>query len=160
MELGLRLRLTNNSFVHLCPKGYTEEVNNDGSKVFICKHCEKTSKTEQGIKMHNTTKHKKQAAEKRKLKEGDTDDDHDDKKARFTSVLNGPDVSEYEFDPLDMETSSQIGDHLDRTSDIVPNSLETTQNKVRSLWILTILLIKLFQLVQHLKVQTTTKKKI
>ena len=75
--------------------------------------------------MHITTKHKKQA-EKGKKKEDENDDDHDDKKARFASVMDEPDVSDYEFDPLDMETSSQIGgwDHLDKTSDICAEFLK------------------------------------
>ena len=57
---------------------------------------------------------------KRTSNRDDHGGDNEDKKARFGSMLDGPDVSEYEFDPLDMETSSQIGggEHLDKTSDI------------------------------------------
>ena len=37
-------------------EGYTDDVKPDGSKVFICKQCNKEIKTEQGIKAHIKTK--------------------------------------------------------------------------------------------------------
>ena len=40
---------------------FTEIVKVDGSKWFICKQCEKESKTEQGIKCHLSSKHNRRA---------------------------------------------------------------------------------------------------
>ena len=42
------------------------------------------------------------------------------KKQKFGSMINGQDVSDFEFDPFNLETSSQIegSEHLDQTSDI------------------------------------------
>ena len=114
-------------------EGYTEDVKNDGSKVFSCKQCEKEIKTEQGVKMHITTKHKKQSKKRTCPKENDASGVHDDnKKTKFGSVLEDPDETEFEFDSVNMETSSQIGgtDHLDNTSDICADYLRGKPEKL------------------------------
>ena len=103
-------------------EGYTDDIKADGSKVFSCKQCSKEIKTEQGIKAHIKNKHKNQAV-KRTIPldtEEKNQNPEENKKHKFGSMIKGQDVSDFEFDPFNVETSSQIecSEHLDATSDI------------------------------------------
>ena len=113
-------------------EGYTEDMKHDGSKTFSCKQCDKQSNCEKGIKNHITSVHKRQAM-KRTTARNDNAKNEETKKTRFTSIMEEPDVADFEFDPLAMETSSQIGgdEHLDNTTDICAEFLKdkSDQNK-------------------------------
>ena len=109
-------------------EGYTDDIKPDGNKVFSCKQCNKEIKTEQGIKAHIKNKHKNQSV-KRTIPLDTEDknlDAEENKKQKLGSMINEQDVSDFEFDHFNMETSSQIGgsEHLDATSDICAEYLQ------------------------------------
>ena len=101
----------------LTSEGYIEDTKADGSKWFVCKQCDKEIKTEQGIKCHISSKHNKQSlkrinkGDESKVNEETSADDH--KKARY----GAENYEDFEFDPLQCETSSQIAppDILDQS---------------------------------------------
>ena len=102
-------------------EGYTEDIKNDGSKFFTCKQCEKEIKTEQGVKMHITKKHEKEPIKRMSSREDEVVNHMDNKKTRSGSFLSDEhDVSYFEFEYLNMETSSQIDttDNKNETGDI------------------------------------------
>ena len=55
-------------------EGYVEENSKDGNRVYRCKQCEKSIKTENGIKSHISRVHKNQGIKRIALNEGNTDD--------------------------------------------------------------------------------------
>ena len=108
-------------------EGYTEDIKKDGSKVFTCKQCEKEIKTEQGVKMHITKKHEKEPIKRMSSRDDEVGNQVDNKKTRSGSLLSDDqDVTDFDFDPLNMETSSQIdaADDINETVDICADFLQ------------------------------------
>ena len=76
--------------------------------------------------MHITAVHKKQAIKRTSAKNEETLSKFDEKKKSKKTIVDEPDVSDFDFISAEMETSSQIGaeEHLDRTSNICAEVLQ------------------------------------
>ena len=63
-----------NDMVKLVPEeGYVEESNKDGNRVFRCKQCDKSIKTEIGVKSHISKVHKNQPLKRTAAKEDEVE---------------------------------------------------------------------------------------
>ena len=67
--------------------------------------------------------HKNQAFKRTASSENDQEEN---KKTRFGSMMNDPDLDDFDFNSFNMETSSQLGgtEHLDETSEICAEYLK------------------------------------
>ena len=88
--------------------GYTADLKADGSKMLICKQCGKEIKSEQSMKIYITSKHKHQAI--KRVISSDTSglETENVKRQKTGRASKGDDSFDFEFDPLQSDTSSQI----------------------------------------------------
>ena len=112
-------------------EGFIVETKANGSKLYTCNQCEKEIKSEQGIKAHIASKHKKKNLKRGRLEttniESSSSAPAEEKKLRLGSYTEEQSDAEFDFDPLNMHTTSQISEeHDEYISDkaIVPDNVK------------------------------------